>query len=176
MSLPYPLPSLEPAWVAQPLVRPAEVAAYIPQQHPFALIDTLYHCLPEQAWAGLLVRADHLLVQQHYLSEAGIIESMAQAMALKSGYEARQQSAAPPRVGFIAALKEVQIHALAPVGSTLVTHVAVLLQALDVLVVKATCGYGRTPVAQCEMRLFLEPLPAGPAPVAAALPAPTYAN
>jgi 3-hydroxyacyl-[acyl-carrier-protein] dehydratase len=167
------LPRLAAAWVARPLVRPAHVESYIPQQHPFAQIDTLYHYEAKQAWAGLLVRADNLLVQQGYLSEAGIIESMAQAMALKSGYEARQQTGTGPRLGFIAALKDVQIHALAPVGSTLVTHVEVLLEALDVLVIKATAFYDYTLVAQTEMRLFLEPLPAD-APLAAVLIPATY--
>ncbi|MGY3091496.1 putative hotdog family 3-hydroxylacyl-ACP dehydratase [Hymenobacter sp. UYAg731] len=155
--MPDSFPTLAPGWAARPLVGPANVTAYIPQRVPFVLIDTLYQCGPGQAWAGLLVPDNHLMVQQGYLSEAGILESMAQAVALKSGYEACAQAAGtPPRVGFIAALKAVQIHALAPVSCTLVTHVEVLLQALDVLVVKTSCGYNTTPVAQCEMRLFLE--------------------
>jgi predicted hotdog family 3-hydroxylacyl-ACP dehydratase len=155
--MPDSFPTLAPDWVARPLVCPANVTDYIPQRAPFVLIDTLYQCQPGQAWAGLRVPPDHLLVQQGYLSEAGIIESMAQAVALKSGYEACQQaSGAPPRVGFIAVLKAVQVHALPPVGCTLVTQVEVVLQGLDVLVVKTRCGYHTTPVAQCEMRLFLE--------------------
>ena len=167
-------PTLAPGWAARPLVSPADVTAYIPQRAPFILIDTLYQCAPGEARAGLLVPSDHLLVQDGYLSEAGILESMAQAVALKSGYEACAQAAgAPPRVGFIAALKAVQLHALAPVGCTLVTHVEVLLQALDVLVVKTSCGYHTTPVAQCEMRLFLEAAPLAPG-VAQAAGVPSY--
>ncbi|GGF03856.1 hypothetical protein [Hymenobacter cavernae] len=152
-------PRLLPAWAARPLVTAAEVEAYIPQRRPFALIDTLYHCQPDEAWAGLRVRPDHLMVHLGYLSEAGILESMAQAVALKAGYEARQQGIAP-RVGFIAALKAVYIHTLAPVGCTLLTHAEIVLQAPDVLVVKTTSGYNATLVAHCEMRLFLEPEPA----------------
>lgn len=152
-------PRLLPAWAAQPLVIAAEIEAYIPQQYPFALVDTLYHCQPGEAWAGLRVSPDNLLVQDGYLSEAGILESMAQAVALKAGYEAQDQ-AAPARVGFIAALKQVHLYALVPVGTTLVTHVRIVLQALDVLVVQTTSGYDTTLVADGEMRLFLEPEPA----------------
>lgn len=165
------LATLAPGWAAQPLVPPAEVGRYIPQQPPFALIDTLYHCHAEQAWAGLLVLADNLLVQAGYLSEAGIIESMAQAVALKSGYEARQLAGVAPRIGFIAALKEVRIHTLVPVGRTLLIQVQTLLQTANVLVVKTTSSYDTIPVGQCEMRLFLAP-PAGlaaPAPLTTCL-------
>lgn len=162
--MPTSFPTPDPAWLTQPLVTAATAADYIPQQAPFALIDTLYQCAPAAAWAGLHIAPDHLLVQHGYLSEAGIIECMAQAVALKSGYEARQQAAdAAPRVGFIAALKDVQIQALPPAGSRLLVHVEILLQALDVLVVRTTAHYAATRVGQCELRLFLEPAPVPPA-------------
>jgi predicted hotdog family 3-hydroxylacyl-ACP dehydratase len=169
--------TLAPDWAARPLVGPDNVTAYIPQRAPFVLIDTLYRCAANEAWAGLTVPADHLMVQQGYLSEAGILESMAQAVALKSGYEACAQAAGtPPRVGFIAALKAVRVHALAPVGCTLVTRVEVLLQALDVLVVKTSCGYDTTPVAQCEMRLFLEAAPPAQGIAAPKVATPSYCS
>ncbi|MBT9393135.1 hypothetical protein KLP40_08160 [Hymenobacter sp. NST-14] len=142
----------------RPLVGPDQVAAYIPQQAPFALIDTLYHCQPDEAWASLWVHPEHLMVQDGYLSEGGILESMAQAVALKAGYEARQQDAAP-RIGFIAALKQAHIYQMVPVNHTLITHVEILLRAPDMLVVRTTSRYHEILVAHCEMRLFLEPEP-----------------
>ncbi len=138
------------------LIQTAEIIRYIPHRSPFILVDALYYCDLRRIVSSFDVRPDHLLVYEGYLQEAGIIENIAQTIALKSGYEADPKPGCEPPLGFIASIKDVQIHRLVPIGKTLITRAEVLVDLGNILVVKGISCYEQFPVASCEMRLFLE--------------------
>lgn len=140
---------------AASLIKTSEIIRYIPHRTPFILVDALYYCDSRRIVSSFEVKPDHLLVYQGYLQEAGIIENIAQTIALKSGYEADGGTGQPP-IGFIAAIKDVQILRLVPIGKTIITRAEVMVDLDSILVVKGISCYEQFPVASCEMRLFLE--------------------
>ena len=138
-----------------PLVQPDEVAKYLPQQAPFIMVDTLWGVSLTGAISGFTVSLNNILVDDGYFQESGIVENIAQTIALKAGYEAakRQQK---PQVGFIVMVKNVVIFDLPSVGEELKTTIEITMNFQDMLVIIGNSFVGDKAIASCEMRVFLE--------------------
>jgi 3-hydroxyacyl-[acyl-carrier-protein] dehydratase len=132
-----------------------EITQFIPHRPPFVMVDNLLEYSSEQVVSSLTIRPENILVVDNHFQEAGIIENIAQTVALRSGYEATNQDL-PPRVGFIAAIKDFKLFNIVPVGQKLITTVTITHNMGDIIIVRGTSEYLGIPVSSCEMRLFLE--------------------
>jgi predicted hotdog family 3-hydroxylacyl-ACP dehydratase len=132
-----------------------EITQFIPHRDPFVMVDRLLEYSPEKVISDFQIRPNNILVTDGYFQEAGIIENIAQTVALHFGYEATNKKM-PPRVGFIAAIKNFKLFNLVPIGQALITTTTVTHNMVDVLIVRGESEYLGIPVASCEMRLFLE--------------------
>jgi predicted hotdog family 3-hydroxylacyl-ACP dehydratase len=137
------------------LVSGAEAHALLPQKAPFTMVDTLYFCEEKKAISGLLVTTINPLVADGYLQEPGIIENIAQTIALKAGFEAKNQNA-EPKTGFIVSIKDLIVNNLVPVGEELITEVEIQMTFDNMLIIHGNSAYNNINVASCEMRLFIQ--------------------
>ena len=129
----------------------------LPQRPPLLLLDALISCANDQTVSQYRVPADAVLVEAGHLSEAGLVENIAQTAAAGAGYGYQQAGAtgAPP-LGFIAAIKDLRVGALPAVGTVLTTEVVVQNQVLDFTIVRGTVRAEGTTFAECEMRIFIK--------------------
>ena len=137
------------------LVSRENILEYIPQREPICLVHTIYECTPESVKTGFKVEENHLLVNDGCLTEAGITENMAQSSAAHAGYLARQQNL-PPKVGFIGNIKDLVIHQLPAVNSEVITEIKIKAFVMNVTLVTAVSTCNGKPVAECEMKIFLQ--------------------
>ena len=129
--------------------------ALLPQRPPIVLISALLASDGTRTVSSYRVPAAGLLVEHGHLSEAGLVENIAQTAAAGVGYHC-QQLGQPTPIGFIAAIKDLQISALPPVGTELITEVLVQNQVLEFTIVRGTVRAGETTFASCEMRIFVK--------------------
>ena len=61
------------------------VISLIPQRPPMVMVDALLSYTATTGAAGLTIAADNLFVQNGQLQEAGVIEHIAQSIALHKG-------------------------------------------------------------------------------------------
>ncbi|MDR1405758.1 MAG: hydroxymyristoyl-ACP dehydratase [Prevotellaceae bacterium] len=127
---------------------------YIPQRRPIVMVDKLLDVEGAFSRTGLTVAPDNIFVEDGQLTEAGVIEHIAQSCALRAGYIFKQQNLPIP-VGYIAAVKNMVFTAAAAVGDELVTTVKILQEILDITLVAAEVRRGTDVVAACEMKIFL---------------------
>ncbi|RYY16711.1 MAG: 3-hydroxyacyl-ACP dehydratase [Cytophagaceae bacterium] len=130
-----------------------DLLALLPQRPPMVLVSALLTSAADCTVTQFQVPADCVLVENGLLSEAGLIENMAQTAAAGAGY-AYQRQGQPAPIGFIAALRDVRVAALPAVGTTLTTEVRVVNQVLDFSIVRGTVRAGETTFAECELRIF----------------------
>lgn len=130
-----------------------ELLALIPQRPPLVLVDALLTCADARTVSRFWVPADCVLVENGVLSEAGLIENIAQTVAAGAGYGYQQQGRPAP-IGFLAAIRALRVAALPAVGTELTTEVQVLSHVLDFTLVRGTVQAGETTFAECEMRIF----------------------
>lgn len=132
-----------------------DITSIIPQRPPFVMIDQLVHCDETTAGTAFLVKPGHILVEDGELSEAGLIENIAQTAAAGLGY-INLQSDIPVVIGYIAAIKNLEIFELPQTGELIATSVTIINRVFDVTIVAAEAKRGDTLLAKCEMKIYLK--------------------
>lgn len=131
----------------------------IPQRPPFVLIDRLMEFTMERSVTDFTVREENPLVREGRLSEAGIMENIAQSCAARIGYISVYIQKGAVCLGIIGSVKDLQIEYLPTVGSRLETTVEVVSEVFSITLVNATVRCGERIVATCQMKISLTDKP-----------------
>ena len=126
----------------------------IPQREPFVLVDTLESVTATAFTSTFMVPDAHVLVADGQLSEAGLMENVAQTAALGIGWQART-AGAPAPLGFIGSIDRVMIHDLPPTGTLLTTTVLVKHQVANVHVIEGSIRCAERIFATMEMKVVM---------------------
>lgn len=140
--------------LAEPIQDQTFLRTLIPQKDPFVLVDTLKHFSEDSVISGLTVNTHLLFIQNQHLMAPGVIEHMAQTVALHTGYQYYLKNEPAP-TGYIGAIKEVQIHSLPKLGDALTTTVTILHEIMGVTLVKAEVVCNNEIIATGEMKTVL---------------------
>ncbi len=116
------------------------------------MVDILYECSPQRAVAGLTILSDNMFCEDGLFREPGIIEHIAQSVALKAGYEQVEKNA-PPVTGYIGSVKNLVLHFLPSVGDSLLTTIELTHVVGNILVVHGKVECKGQVVATCEMKI-----------------------
>lgn len=107
----------------------------IPQKFPFVMVDTLVSFSKSDAISEFTIKKENLFFLNGRLSEPGLIESMAQSVALHTGYDFFLKGEDAP-TGYIGSIKKIEISKLPKVGETITTHVKILQEFLGITLVE----------------------------------------
>jgi 3-hydroxyacyl-[acyl-carrier-protein] dehydratase len=132
-----------------------DILEYIPQRQPIVMIDRIVDISETRVACEFKVRDNNLFVTEGKLLEPGIIENIAQAIAAGAGYRANEKNE-KVKLGYIAAIKNLNIYAKPLVGDVLSTSVEIINEVFSVTIVQAEVLCGSTKIADCEMRIFIE--------------------
>ncbi|PUZ25125.1 3-hydroxyacyl-ACP dehydratase [Chitinophaga parva] len=120
------------------------------------MIDTLSGATDRTADTALTIAADNIFLNGGKFSPSGLLENMAQTAAAHAGYLALRLNE-PVKVGFIGAVKDLQIKSLPPAGATLHTHIEVQNTVFNATSVLAKVSLDNAVVASCELKIFINP-------------------
>lgn len=96
----------------------------IPQRDPIVMVDQLIQYSENQLIAGHFVKKDRLFTT-NVLTEPGLIEHMAQSVALHTGYSYFiKQENAP--VGYIGSISQLVINRLPKIDENITTYVQII--------------------------------------------------
>ena len=139
-------------------MKPSEYAIpdLIPQRPPFVMIDQLTECNEKTARGRLFIKELNVLCHNGYLQEAGLMECIAQTAAAYTGY---LQLSAQKEVtlGYIGAIKNLVIHSLPAVNTEIQSEIMVENELLGYTIVTGSIFQNSAVLAECEMRILLEP-------------------
>lgn len=133
----------------------SDIVRYIPQRKPIVMVDTLVAVHEKVTETSFLVRAGALFVEEGVLQEVGLIENIAQTAAAGVGYQCAVANEVVP-VGFIGAIKNLNIEYLPKVGDLLHTRVEVLEEIFDMSLIKGESFVSGKRVLVCEMKIVLK--------------------
>lgn len=106
----------------------------IPQKKPFVMVDKLLFFSTEKVTSGLTVEAENLFSHNNSFTAPGLIEHMAQTVALYTGYQYFLKNEPAP-VGYIGAIKKITIHRLPSLSEELTTTATILHEIMGVTLV-----------------------------------------
>ncbi|TXE08335.1 hypothetical protein ES711_07455 [Gelidibacter salicanalis] len=137
-----------------PITNLADLKKLLPHREPMMMVDSLLDFSEGKATVGFTILKDNLFVANNEFSETGLIEHMAQAAALYTGYKNYADNL-PAKEGFIASIKTVSIQHLPKVNAYLKTEVAIVYELMHLTTVKLSIFNGNFEIANAEMNLML---------------------
>jgi predicted hotdog family 3-hydroxylacyl-ACP dehydratase len=132
-----------------------DIIKYIPQRFPMVMIHDLLEVSEHGAVTQLHILPDNIFIQQDKLTEPGLVENIAQTAAAQVGYICAQNKAPVP-IGFIAAIKDLEVFKLPLANATITTSVTVKNQVLDITLVEGQVKQNDEVLCRCEMRIFVK--------------------
>lgn len=133
------------------------VGEILPQQPPFVMISHLIHYEPMECDTELEVTSDNIFCDNGCLTEAGIIENVAQTSAARIGYYNKYVVGRDVSVGYIGEVRKFDVLDCPKVGETIRTHIEVMSEAFGLMLVKATVvTTAGCLIAQGEMKVAVK--------------------
>lgn len=131
-----------------------DILTLIPQRAPFVMVGALTHYDEIITRTNFTILPDNIFVENDKFTEPGLVENIAQTAAARAGYVARSSNK-PVLVGYIGAIKNLEIISLPDIYDELFTEVTVVNQIFDVTVVNGKIWCNDVLIAQCEMKIFI---------------------
>ena len=136
------------------LVDKTNITSLIPQRSPFVMIDELLWNDETTTRTSFSVREDNIFITGDQLGEPALVENIAQTAAARAGFITTQNNL-PVLVGYIGAIKDLEIFNLPKIYDNLETEITIKNQIFDVTVVWGTVKCNGNLMAQCEMKIFI---------------------
>lgn len=137
-----------------PLTNKDFVNNLIPQRYPFVMVDKLFYFSENKVISGFSISKENIFSFQSLFTTSGLIENMAQTVALFTGYQYFLKNEPAP-TGYIGAIKKVEIIGFPKVGDELVTTVNILHEIMGVTLVNSQIECNGKMIASSEMKTVL---------------------
>lgn len=130
------------------------VESLIPQKEPFVMVDKLFAFGENTLTSGLTIDTNNIFVENGRFNESGIVEHMAQSVALYTGYQFYLNKQSAPE-GYIGSVKDVEILELPLPGEDLVTEVNVIQEFMGVTLVDIVTRCNTIKIASGQIKTVL---------------------
>jgi predicted hotdog family 3-hydroxylacyl-ACP dehydratase len=107
----------------------------IPQKFPFVMVDALLEYSKLTVVSSFKILKENIFFENNTLSEAGLIENMAQTIALHSGYDYFLKGEKAP-MGYIGSIKKIEILMLPTLNETITTQGTILQEFMGITLVE----------------------------------------
>jgi hypothetical protein len=118
-------------------------------------VDNLIFCSENKTITDFIAGNDCPLFINGQLTEAGLIENMAQSAAAGAGYPYKIKGEVPP-VGYIGAVKNLTIYNLPGINQKITTEIVPITILMNASVVDAKVYMDERLIAACNLNIFLQ--------------------
>lgn len=132
-----------------------EITHLIPQKTPFVMVDTLLEFNKESLLSSFDIKQDNLFVKDSFFQEPGLIENMAQTVALHTGFDYFLKEEPAP-TGYIGSIKKVEVIELPKLGETITTEAKILHEFMGVTMVEVkVLNAEKKEIASAQMKTVI---------------------
>ncbi len=126
----------------------------LPQKFPFVMVDKLFSYDETQIVTGFKVVPDNIFCADGFFREPGLVEHMAQSVALHTGYQFYLKQEAAP-TGYIGSISGIEIKQLPAVGDEIQTEVKILQEFGGITLVEIDTKLNGQTIASGQMKTVL---------------------
>lgn len=139
---------------ASVLLEKEAVENLIPQKFPFVMVDRMFSYSETALVSGLKIQDSNIFLEENIFLEAGLIEHMAQSVALHTGYQFFLKNETAP-TGYIGSIKDIQIKRLPQTNDTIQSNVTILQEFAGVTLVDIVTFLNDEEIASGQMKTVL---------------------
>ncbi len=126
----------------------------IPQRTPMVMVDAVYTYTNMHITAGLTVGKANFFIRNNEFSEPGLIEHMAQSVALHTGFQYFIKNEAAP-TGYIGAINTLEINALPEIEDKIITEVEIVQEFMGITLVNIVSCVNSEVIARAQMKTVI---------------------
>ncbi|KOP37259.1 hypothetical protein DBB36_05335 [Flavobacterium sp. WLB] len=136
------------------LLEKETVENLLPQKFPFVMVDAMHSYTETSLVSGLKIQQDNIFVKNDIFLEAGLIEHMAQSVALHTGYQFFLRNETAP-TGYIGSIKEIEIKKLPQLNDNIQSEVTILQEFAGITLVNIVTTLNNEEIANGQMKTVL---------------------
>ena len=136
------------------LLEKEAVENLLPQKFPFVMVDKMYSFTETSLVSGLKIQKDNIFFDNKTFLEAGLIEHMAQSVALHTGYDYFLRNEIAP-TGYIGSIKDIEIIKLPEINDTIKSTVTILQEFGGITMVDIVTTLNNEEIAKGQMKTVL---------------------
>ncbi len=133
----------------------SEIKQLIPHRAPIIMVYGLLDFAEGNAETTLTIEPENLFVENGFFNEMGLIEHMAQSVALYTGFK-NKDNLTSAKEGFIAGVKQFKLEQLPLVNQTLITKVLIIYETEQMVLVNFETYVDETLIASAQMSTILK--------------------
>ena len=137
-----------------PVLPISDIANLIPQKAPFEMVDTLLEFSKTSVTSSFTIQEENIFVVNGKFTESGLVENMAQTVALHTGFS-YFVAGKPAPTGYIGSIKSVEVFKLPDTGKTLNTTATILHELMGVTMVHVVVILDGIEIARGEMKTVI---------------------
>lgn len=137
-------------------LRSIDVHELLPQQEPFVMISCLTQFDMLRTVTETTITENNIFVDNGCFTASGLIENIAQTCAARIGYVNKYILKKGIQIGFIGAIRNLQIHDLPKVNYTITTTVDVQEEIFGMTLANSTVQLGKNILVTAEMKIALK--------------------
>ena len=137
-------------------VQQIDVHELLPQQEPLVMIGSLSHFDMKCTTSVFKIPEDNIFVMDGVFTSSGLIENIAQTCAARIGYINKYILNKDIQLGFIGAIKHLEIYASPSVGEVITTEINVEEEIFGLILVSAKVTCGEHVLVNAEMKIAVK--------------------
>ena len=137
-------------------LRSIDVHELLPQQEPFVMISRLTQFDMLRTVTETTITENNIFVDNGCFTASGLIENIAQTCAALIGYVNKYILKKGIQIGFIGAIRNLQIHDLPKVNDTITTTVDVQEEIFGMTLANSTVQLGKNILLTGELKIALK--------------------
>lgn len=137
-------------------VQQIDVHELLPQQEPFIMIGSLLHFDMLCTISVLRIPESNIFVKDGVFSSSGLIENIAQTCAARIGYINKYILKKGIQIGFIGAIKDLEILNLPSVGDLITTEIVVKEEVFGLILATAQVTCEDKLLVKAEMKIAVK--------------------
>ncbi len=137
-------------------LRGIDIHELLPQQEPFVMIGQLVHFDMVRTVTETVISPENIFVENGHFSASGLIENIAQTCAARIGYFNKFIQKKGIQIGFIGAIRHLEVLDLPKTGEVITTTVDVKQEIFGMTLTEATITCGNRTLVTTEMKIAIK--------------------
>lgn len=131
-----------------------DILKLIPQRNPIVMVDSLLEYSETDVLSGLTVVAENIFLFEDDLQESGLLEHMAQTVAMHTGYSFFIRNEQAP-TGYIGSIQKAEIVRLPKLGEKIESRAEIVQEFMGVTLVNITSSIAGELIATSQMKTVI---------------------
>lgn len=131
-----------------------KIKELLPQKAPFVMVNYLLEYSKTSITTGLSIKKENIFIEDGYFNESGMIENIAQSIALHTSYDFYLRNEESP-IGYIGTIDNIKLFGRPKLDNYITTKVEIIQEFMGVTLVKGKIVCDNEIMLEAKMKTYI---------------------